>query len=105
MIIVDYADLLKGNSRKERHEELEEIVEGLRGIAGEYECPLFTASQINRSEDYYMVLKSRSFSIDEKDFVVSLSRKIEDKLKETVDKNVIKNRFETDGMTFHPKKI
>ena len=32
IIIVDYGDLLKGNSRKERHEELEEIVEGLRGI-------------------------------------------------------------------------
>jgi hypothetical protein len=49
VIIVDYADLLRGNSRKERHEEIEEIVEGLRGIAGEYECPLYTASQINRS--------------------------------------------------------
>ena len=42
VIIVDYADLLKGNSRKERHEELEEIVEGLRGIAGEYESVVYS---------------------------------------------------------------
>ena len=63
VIICDYADLLLGNSRKERHEELEELVEGLRGIAGEYECPLYTASQINRSGGrcrcYYRHINSR----------------------------------------------
>jgi len=48
IIIVDYADLLKGNSKREKHEEIEEVVEELRGLAGEYEVPLYTASQINR---------------------------------------------------------
>ena len=108
VIIVDYADLLKGNSRKERHEELEEIVEGLRGIAGEYECPLYTASQINRSgadDDVITGTKiAGSFSkLMTADFVVSLSRKIEDKLAGTGRWHVIKNRFGPDGMTLPSK--
>ena len=49
LVIVDYADLLKGAvSRKEMRHELESIYEDLRGVAGEYEVPLFTASQANR---------------------------------------------------------
>ena len=108
VIIVDYADLLKGNSRKERHEELEEIVEGLRGIAGEYEVPLYTASQINRSgaeDDIITGTKiAGSFSkLMTADFVVSLSRKIEDKLAGTGRWHVIKNRFGPDGMTLPSK--
>jgi hypothetical protein len=108
VIIVDYADLIKGNSRKERHEELEEIVESLRGIAGEYECPLFTASQINRSgadDDIITGTKiAGSFSkLMTADFVVSLSRKIEDKLAGTGRWHVIKNRFGPDGMTLPSK--
>lgn len=108
IIIVDYADLLKGNSRKERHEELEEIVEGLRGIAGEYEVPLYTASQINRSgaeDDIITGTKiAGSFSkLMTADFVVSLSRKIEDKLAGTGRWHVIKNRFGPDGMTLPSK--
>lgn len=49
IVIVDYADLLRGAvSRKEMRHELESIYEDLRGIAGEYEVPLYTASQANR---------------------------------------------------------
>ena len=108
IIICDYADLLKGNSRKERHEELEEIVEGLRGIAGEYEVPLFTASQINRSGADNDVITGTSIAgsfskLMTADFVVSLSRKIEDKLAGTGRWHVIKNRFGPDGMTLPSK--
>ena len=108
LIICDYADLLKGNSRKERHEELEEIVEGLRGIAGEYEVPLFTASQINRSGADMDVITGTSIAgsfskLMTADFVVSLSRKIEDKLAGTGRWHVIKNRFGPDGMTLPSK--
>lgn len=49
LVIVDYADLLRGAvSRKEMRHELESIYEDLRGVAGEYEVPMFTASQANR---------------------------------------------------------
>jgi len=108
VIIIDYADLIKGNNRKERHEELEEIVESLRGLGGQYECPVFTASQINRSgadDDIITGTKiAGSFSkLMTADFVVSLSRKIEDKLAGTGRWHVIKNRFGPDGMTLPSK--
>ena len=108
IIIIDYADLIKGTSRRERHEELEEIMESLRGLGGEYECPIFTASQINRSgadDDIITGTKiAGSFSkLMTADFVVSLSRKIEDKLAGTGRWHVIKNRFGPDGMTLPSK--
>ena len=37
VVIVDYADLLRGPAKEKRYEELEEIMEDLRGMAGEYE--------------------------------------------------------------------
>ena len=51
MIIVDYGDLIKPEfSRKdEKRHQLETIYEELRGIAQIHECPVWTASQTNRS--------------------------------------------------------
>ena len=50
MIIIDYGDLLRPvRYLKEKRNELESIYEDLRGIASEYECPVWTASQTNRS--------------------------------------------------------
>ena len=108
VVIVDYADLLRGPQKEKRHEELEEIIEDLRGMAGEYEVPVYTASQINRSgaeDDIITGTKiAGSFSkMMTADFVVSLSRKIEDKLAGTGRWHVIKNRFGPDGMTFPSK--
>ena len=48
LIIVDYADLLRGHGKEVRH-ELGNIYEDLRGLAGEHEIPVWTASQANRS--------------------------------------------------------
>ena len=47
LVIVDYADLLRGHGQEKRH-ELEGIYEDLRGMAGEYDMPVWTASQANR---------------------------------------------------------
>ena len=106
IIIVDY-DLLKGNSRKERHEELEEIVEGLRGIPGEYEVPLYTTSQINRSgaeDDIITGTKiAGSFS---KLMTQILWYHLVERLKINYrygSMHVIKNRFGPDGMTLPSK--
>jgi len=107
LIIVDYADLLRGKGT-ERRIELGNIYEDLRGLAGEQDLPIWTASQANRSslsddiigaekiaEDYSKIMTA--------DFVVSLSRKIEDKLAGTGRWHVIKNRFGPDGITFPSK--
>ena len=109
VIIVDYADLLRGAGRTQdlRH-ELGNIYEDLRGMAGEYEIPVWTASQANRSaleEDVIGAEKiAESYTkIMTADFVLSLSRKIEDKISGTGRWHVIKNRFGPDGITFPSK--
>jgi replicative DNA helicase len=107
IVIVDYADLLRGHGQEKRH-ELEGIYEDLRGMAGEYEIPIWTASQANRSaleEDVIGAEKiSESYGkVMVADFVISLSRKVQDKLAGTGRWHVIKNRFGPDGITLPSK--
>ena len=107
VIIVDYADLLRGHGTEKRH-ELEGIYEDLRGLAGEYEVPVWTASQANRSaleEDVIGAEKiAESYGkVMVADFVISLSRKVQDKLAGTGRWHVIKNRFGPDGITLPSK--
>jgi len=103
LVIVDYADLLRGTGKtSELRIQLGNIYEDLRGLAGEQEIPVWTASQANRSalqEDVIQADKiAESYSkIMTADFVVSLSRKIEDKVDGTGRWHVIKNRFGPDG--------
>ena len=107
IVIVDYADLLRSNSKSGRdslHQELENIYEDLRGLAGEYEVPVFTASQANRSSAESDIITGEqvasSFAkIMIGDFVISLSRKVTDKIAGTGRWYVIKNRFGPDGLT------
>ena len=110
MVVVDYADIMKdtSNSKEVRH-ALGNIYEDLRGLAGEFQIPVWTASQANRSaldEDVIEATKvSESYQkIMTADFVMSLSRKVEDKIGNTGRFHVIKNRFGPDGMTF-PAKV
>ena len=109
LVIVDYADLLRGAvSRKEMRHELESIYEDLRGVAGEYEVPMFTASQANRSALEQDVIEadkiSESYSkVMIADFVLSLSRKVTDKIAGTGRWHIIKNRFGPDGLTLPSK--
>ena len=106
MVLVDYADILMptGNFKEKRH-AIGTIYEDLRGLAGELEVPIWTASQANRSaleedvigadkvaEDYSKVMTA--------DFVMSMSRKVEDKIANTGRFHVIKNRFGIDGVTY-----
>ena len=106
MIIVDYADLLKPVhiSREKRH-DLENIYEELRGMAQEYECPLWTASQTNRSglnaEVVTMEAISEAFNkCFVADFICSVSRTAQDKVNNTGRMFVAKNRNGVDGMVF-----
>jgi archaellum biogenesis ATPase FlaH len=110
MVVVDYADILRdtGGAKEVRH-ALGNIYEDLRGLAGEFGVPVWTASQANRSaldEDVIEATKvAESYQkIMTADFVVSLSRKVEDKIGNTGRFHVIKNRFGPDGLTF-PAKV
>jgi len=109
LVIVDYGDLLKVNIKKDKHEALEDLYEELRGMAGEYEIPVWTASQAGRSaleEDIIEADKIASSygKVMVADFLMSLSRKVEDKMSGTGRGHVIKNRFGPDGITL-PCKI
>ena len=109
LVIVDYGDLLKINAKKDKHEALEELYEELRGMAGEYSIPVWTASQAGRSaleEDVIEADKIASSygKVMVADFLMSLSRKVEDKMSGTGRGHVIKNRFGPDGITL-PSKI
>jgi len=109
LIIVDYGDLLKVNTKKDKHEALEDLYEELRGMAGEYKIPVWTASQAGRSaleEDVIEADKIASSygKVMVADFLMSLSRKVEDKMSGTGRGHVIKNRFGPDGITL-PSKI
>jgi hypothetical protein len=77
-------------------------------MAGEYEVPVWTASQANRSaleEDVIGAEKiAESYGkVMVADFVISLSRKVQDKLAGTGRWHVIKNRFGPDGITLPSK--
>ena len=110
MVVVDYGDILRdtGNSREVRH-ALGNIYEDMRGLAGEFDIPIWTASQANRSaldEDVIEATKvAESYQkVMTADFVMSLSRKVEDKIGNTGRFHVIKNRFGPDGITY-PAKV
>ena len=106
MIIVDYGDLLKPNViRKEKRMELESIYEELRAIAQKNDCPVWTASQTNRSGLNAEVITMESISeafnkCFVADFIFSVSRTINDKNSNTGRIFVAKNRFGPDGLIY-----
>ena len=106
LIIVDYGDLLKPVVvRKEKRAELETIYEDLRGMANEYDCPIWTASQTNRSglnaEVITMEQISEAFNkCFVADFIMSVSRTIEDKQNNTGKIFIAKNRNGPDGIVY-----
>ena len=105
-VIVDYADILKPTTfYKEKRHSTGETYENLRGIAGEFDIPIWTASQANRSSLEEEVIDATKIAEDYSkvmtaDFVMSVSRKVEDKIANTGRFHVIKNRFGIDGITF-----
>ena len=109
LVIVDYGDLLKVNTKKDKHEALEELYEEMRGMAGEYEIPVWTASQAGRAALEMDIIEADKIAssygkVMVADFLMSLARKVEDKLSGTGRGHVIKNRFGPDGITL-PSKI
>lgn len=105
LIIVDYADLLRPTEKGDaRYMDLGIIYEDLRGISGELSVPLWTASQSQRSSMNDDVIGgdkiAESFNkIMTADFIMSISRKISDKISNTARVHIIKNRFGPDGIT------
>jgi len=106
MVIVDYADLLSSTRNyKEKRNELESIYESLRAIAQEFDCPVWTASQTNRSglNAEVVTMESISEAFNKcfvADFIFSISRTIKDKNADTGRIFVAKNRNGPDGIVY-----
>tara|TARA_Y100000310_G_scaffold341949_1_gene443043 strand:+ start:14036 stop:15424 length:1389 start_codon:yes stop_codon:yes gene_type:complete len=106
MIIVDYADLLRPvRYLKEKRNELESIYEELRGLAQEYKCPIWTCSQTNRGGLNAEVITMESISeafnkCFVSDFIISISRTVDDKIANSGRMFVAKNRNGPDGLVF-----
>lgn len=112
LIVLDYADCLKPImlGKRERSDQIAgDVYSMLKGIAGELQLPIFTASQVNRSGASADIIQGHDVAdsyikIMKADFIMSLSRKVEDKIAGTGRIHIIKNRFGPDGITF-PSKI
>jgi replicative DNA helicase len=106
MIIVDYADLLRPTrASSEKRFDLESTYEEMRAIAQIYKCPVWTASQTNRSglnaEVITMEAISEAFNkCFVADFIFSLSRTVQDKQANKGRVFVAKNRNGPDGLIF-----
>jgi len=107
VIIVDYADLLLSHSNKSDSTYAEQggVYIDLRGMSGELEIPVWTASQTNRSAIDSEVIEADKIAdsyakVMNADFIMSVSRKSKDKLNDTARAHIMKNRFGPDGITF-----
>jgi replicative DNA helicase len=105
LIILDYADLLKGGHSKEKRERLDDIYTNLRGLATAKKLPIWTVSQVNRTASRENIIQGDRISesygkIMIVDFAMSLSRKAEDKENGTGRLHVMKNRYGADGLSF-----
>ena len=110
LVIVDYADLLLSHSNKTDSTYAEQggVYIDLRGMSGELQIPIWTASQTNRSAIDSEVIEADKIAdsyakVMNADFIMSLSRKAKDKLSNTARVHVMKNRFGQDGITFPAK--
>jgi replicative DNA helicase len=106
LVIVDYGDLLRPSIiRKEKRHELETIYEDLRAIGQDFKCPVWTASQTNRSGLNATVVTMEEISeafnkCFVADFICTVSRTKDDKMANTGILFVAKNRNGPDGMQF-----
>jgi len=110
LIIIDYADLLVSTSSKNNSDYAEQggIYIDLRAMSGEYQIPIWTASQTNRSAIDSEVIQADKIAdsyakVMNADFIISVSRKDADKLNNTARFHIMKNRFGQDGLTFPAK--
>ena len=108
MIIVDYADLLRpviNRKSNEKRHDLESIYEELRGVSQVFECPIWTASQTNRSglnaEVVTMEAISEAFNkCFVADFICTISRTQADKAANKGRIYIAKNRNGADSIIF-----
>lgn len=108
LVVVDYADLLRPfmiERGSNTYNDAGNIYEELRGVLGELQVPGWTASQSNRGAHEEDIIEALDVADSYRkimigDFIMSLSRKMQDKLAGTGRVYVMKNRFGPDGVMY-----
>lgn len=108
LLVVDYADLLRPfvhDKNANSYSDGGSVYEEIRAVLGELQIPGWTASQSNRGAHEEEVIEAHNVSESYKkimtgDFIMSLSRKTEDKMAGTGRILVMKNRFGPDGLIY-----
>lgn len=106
MLVVDYADLLRSTrGYGEKRHELESVYEDLRALGQEFNMVVVTADQTNRSglNDEIVTLQSIAESYAKAtvcDVIVTISRRMEDKLTHSGRLYLAKSRLGQDGIVF-----
>ena len=109
LVIIDYVDLLSSRRKsRERKDEIDDIYTSTKGLARELDIPIWSVSQVNRAgaNDDIIEGDKAAATYDKlmiSDFAMSLSRKKEDKVKNTGRFHIMKNRYGIDGLTFAVK--
>lgn len=109
LVIIDYLDLLKSKSKSfEKKDEIDEVYASAKGLAGELNLPIWSASQVNRLGAKDDIIEGDKIAgsyekIAISDFALSISRKRQDKVNGTGRIHIMKNRFGEDGMTYFAK--
>lgn len=107
-VVVDYADLLRPFIMERNSNSYSiggDIYGELRGMLGELQIPGWSASQSNRSVHESDIIEAGDVADSYQkimigDFIISLSRKKEDKMAGTGRFYVMKNRFGPDGVWY-----
>ena len=106
LVLIDYVDLLSSRRKnRERKDEIDDIYTSTKGLARELDIPIWSVSQVNRAgaRDEIIEGDKAAGSYDKMmiaDFAASLSRKKEDKVKNTGRFHIMKNRYGMDGLTY-----
>lgn len=108
LVIVDYADLLRPftiQKNSNSYEQGGDTYGELRGMAGEIQVPVWSASQANRGAHEEEIVGALNVADSYKkimigDFIMSLARKTEDKLASTGRVSILKSRFGSDGPVY-----
>lgn len=111
LVIVDYADLLRPFTilkNTNSYEQGGNTYGELRGMAGELQLPVWSASQANRGAHEEEFVGALNVADSYKkimigDFIMSLSRKTEDKKASTGRISILKSRFGSDGPIYPTK--
>lgn len=97
-IVVDYINLLKGPTGYNTYEQIKKVTEQVRAISYKFECPIITATQLNRSgyneTDPGLDTIGESYGMGATaDACISIWQRDEDSELNVINMGMMKNRF------------